>query len=130
MNTTQKSSLSARSASSSTIARAAALLLCGNVGVLGVEGNTMGVLRRFPVLVDDGVAAACPLRGVNKVCEGIGEALWGLYARTRWGVVGGTKGWGPGGAGRIGGTGYGFEPKDSATSPGRRPVLTNSSQAP
>lgn len=133
VNTTQKSSWSAQDASSCAIARAAAFLLCIGVGVLRAEGSTMGlmVLRRFPVLAeaweDNGIATVCPLCGVNRVCEGIGEALWGLYAWTRWGVVGGTKG--QGGTERIGGIGYGFEPKDSTTSPGRRAVVANSSQA-
>jgi len=139
VNTTQKSSWSARNASSRAMTRAAALLLCVDVGMLRAEGDPMGwtALGRFPVLMgvreDDGTNRVGTLRaprGVSGVgvegCEMKGEALWCLYAWLRWGVLGGAE---TRGAERIGGVGYGLVPKLAATSEGRRPVLTNPSQA-
>jgi hypothetical protein len=56
-----------------------------------------------------------------------GDGLWWVYMGTCRGVVGGDE---TGGAAeRFGGAGYGLEPKDTATSIGRRPVFANPSQA-
>jgi hypothetical protein len=114
VKTTQKSSFSARDASSCTITRAAeVLLLYVDDGLPKSDGDTLRwlVWGRLAVLVG--------VRGE--------ESANGIASRLLWAVVGEDKaGLVTGGAG---GVGYGLEPKETATSAGRRPVFANPSQA-
>ena len=85
MNTTQKSSWSARNDSSRAIAVAMAFRLCVDVGILGVEGDGVGRMewRWFPALVGvqenvdpSGLPTLCPLSGVRGDWEIRGDTLW------------------------------------------------------
>jgi len=64
------------------------------------------------------LAALVGVRGEDSV-NGASRRLWGVVGEDKTGLV----------TGGAGGVGYGLEPKDTATSPGRRPVLANPSQA-
>ena len=122
VNTTQKSSRSARKASSCKISTAAADNWLEGEGVAKA-------LRRFPTLGvwgEENPKGGVSLRSLCGVPGGC-ERMWWLDTWACWGVVDddNTRG----AAGRMGGVGYGLEPKDTATSIGRQPHLTNPSQA-
>ena len=122
VNTTQKSSRSARKASSRTISAAAADIWLEGEGVAKASKRflTLGVRG------DENPKGGVSLRSLCGVPGGR-ERMWWLDTWACWGVVGEDNTWGA--AGRMGGVGYGLEPKDTATSIGRRPNLTNPSQA-
>jgi hypothetical protein len=112
VSTTQKSSLSARSASSRTT-------FCVDDEVLGLW--VLCRARRWGVR---GVLGGEEIGGAGHSLEPNPEATSSgrrPFTRTRrWGVPGGEE---------IGRIGYGLEPSPEATSSGRRPLDVNPSQA-